>query len=393
MKGLKRMQRLAMKDKRVFLRVDFNVPLDDNQNITSDYRIRNALDTIEYIRKRMPKRLIIATHIGRPHGQYDPKLSVKPVADRLSRYLGKEVYVHSSLTDKIPEDKDIVLLENLRFHSGEKGGDLAFARELAAHADVYVNDAFGTAHRKDASVFKLPGLLPHGVGYLIEHEVEEVHLRHKRPQVAVFGPAKISDKLPVFKSLLSRVDKVILGGGVVFTFLKAGGLSVGRSLVEEGMLDTARNLLDTYGDKIVFPLDFRVAAKSELSRFSGMTVKERYARIDTVSVNNIPSRKAAFDVGPQSIRLFRNVIREANTVIWNGPLGLFEIPPFDWGSRELAKTLSAEDVTTIVCGGDTAAALRRTRYKKDMDHISTGGGASLELLADNKLPGLEVLRK
>ncbi|MFW6378804.1 MAG: phosphoglycerate kinase [Nanoarchaeota archaeon] len=390
---LKRMQQLPIKNKRVFLRVDFNVPLDADRKITSDLRIRNELKTIEYILERKPKQLIIATHLGRPGGRDDPELSLEPVARRLSQYLKQPVYLHEHIISKVPEDKSVVLLENLRFDAGEKQGSMRFARALARHADVYINDAFGTAHRKDASVYKLPQLLPSGAGYLIEHEIEEVHLEHERPQVAIFGAAKISDKLPVFKKLLLKVDKLILGGGVLFTFLKAGGLNVGRSLVEDDMIETARHLLDTYGEKIVFPVDVKVTAKSDLKRFKSMTLPEKERFITTVPLNKIPPRQAAFDIGPASVRLFSEVIRNARTVVWNGPLGLFEIPPFDKGTREIAKTLSKEHVTTIICGGDTAAALRRTRYKQDMDHISTGGGASLELLAGNKLPALEALKK
>lgn len=387
------MQQLPIKNKRVFLRVDFNVPLDADRKITSDLRIRNELKTIEYILGRKPKQLIIATHLGRPGGRDDPELSLEPVARRLSQYLKQPVYLHEHILSKVPEDKSVVLLENLRFDAGEKQGSMKFARALARHADVYINDAFGTAHRKDASVYKLPQLLPSGAGYLIEHEIEEVHLEHERPQVAIFGAAKIADKLPVFKILLLKVDKLIIGGGVLFTFLKAGGLNVGRSLVEEDMIETARHLLDTYAEKIVFPVDVKVTAKSNLKRFKSMTLAQKEGFITTVPINNIPPRQAAFDIGPGSVRLFSEVIRNARTVVWNGPLGLFEVPPFDKGTREIAKTLSEEDATTIICGGDTAAALRRTRYKQDMDHISTGGGASLELLAGNKLPALEVLRK
>ncbi|MGM5480805.1 MAG: phosphoglycerate kinase [Nanobdellota archaeon] len=390
---LKRMQQLAIRNKRVFLRVDFNLPLDSKQNITSDYRIRNELKTIEYILKRQPKQLIIATHLGRPHGKPDSKLSLKPVAKRLEHYLKRPVHLHEELTKRVPENKNIVLLENLRFDPGEKKGLLSFARKLAVNADVYINDAFGTAHRKDASVYKLPQLLPHGAGYLIEHEIEEVHLNHKRPLIALFGAAKIADKLPLFTKLLRQVDKLMLGGGVVFTFLKAGGLEVGRSLVEEEMVETARKLMDKYGNKIVFPVDVMVTGKSNLKRFNTMTVPERKKLIETVPVEKIPKQRAAFDVGPKTIKLFTNVILESKTVIWNGPLGLFEIKPFDTSTRKLAKVLAEHDVTTIVCGGDTAAALRQTPYKQKMDHISTGGGASLELLAGNKLPALEVLKK
>ncbi|MFP4118655.1 MAG: phosphoglycerate kinase [Candidatus Woesearchaeota archaeon] len=390
---LKRMQQLALKNKRIFLRVDFNVPLDDKRNITSDYRIRNALETINYLLSRKPKQLIIASHLGRPHGKPDRDLSMAPVAERLKHYLKKEVYLHKDFAEKVSEEHRIVLLENLRFDPGEKKGSIMFARKLALNADVYVNDAFGTAHRKDASVYKLPQLLPHGAGNLIEREIQEVHLNHKRPLIALFGAAKISDKLPVFKKLLKQVDKLMLGGGVVFTFMKAGGLQVGKSLVEEEMVETARQLMERYGDKIVFPVDVMVTGQSNLKKFTSMTVPERKKMIDIVAVEKIPAQRAAFDIGPKSVKLFSNIIRESKTVIWNGPPGLYEVKPFDTSTRKLAKTLAEEDVTTIVCGGDTAAALRQTPYKKNMDHISTGGGASLELLAGNKLPALQMLKK
>lgn len=380
--------KLPIKNKRVFLRLDLNVPLH-NGRITDDLRIKNALPTIEYILKKQPKQLIIASHLGRPKGR-DPNLSLAPVVRDLVRKLGRPVYLASNVDELLPEEP-IVLLENLRYYEGEKKGSASFANTLAKHADVYVNDAFGTAHRKDASVYALAKRFDKKApGLLIKNELKYVHLNQKKPVVALFGAAKVSDKVRLLEKLLRHVDKLLLGGAVVFTFLKAMGGEVGTSLVEDDMLSEAKRLLKKYSHKIVFPVDVVVAARSSLTK--QMTLTERKNRTTTVNVDSMSKNKAGFDIGPQSIKLYQSILATATTVIWNGPLGVAEIKPYDVSTRKLAKYLSRNNKVVVVCGGDTAAALHNTRYAKDMTHISTGGGASLQLLGGSKLPALEVLK-
>ncbi|MGM5480041.1 MAG: phosphoglycerate kinase [Nanobdellota archaeon] len=390
---IKKVQDVDLKDKRVFLRLDLNVPLDDNGVISSDFRIRNALPTIQHILEQSPKQLILASHLGRPNGKRMSTLSLHPVLDRLEEYLEQPVYFHQDIYEQLPSSSRIVLFENLRFYEGEKKGDLDFAKQLSSFADVYVNDAFGTAHRKDASVYQLPQLLPSSAGLLIEKELEHVSLDQNHPIIAIFGPAKIADKLPLFHAIASQVDKIILAGGVVFTFMKAIGLEVGSSLVENDMLSQAEWLFNEYREKLVFPEDFLVTAPSYLNKIRTVSSFDGQKHISVCSSDDIPAFKSAYDIGPESVNIFSTLLHSAKTVVWNGPLGLFEVPPFDTGTRRIARLIAESSMTSIVCGGDTAAALRQTPYKNDMTHISTGGGASLQLLSGQKLPALEVLKK
>jgi len=387
---MKSLQELSLTGKRVFIRCDFNVPLR-NGVITDAYRLLCALPTIRYVLKQKPKQIILASHLGRPKlgSAADVQAySLAPIAKELSKLLKKIVELHSIIDAPIESTNKIILLENLRFYKGEQQGSVAFAKQLAQHADVYINDAFGTAHRKDASVYALAKLLPHAPGLLMQKELAYVHLHHTTPIVALFGAAKISDKLPLLKKLLARVDKLILGGGVVFTFMQAADMEVGKSLVEPTMVAQAKKLLDQYGHKIVFPTDFVVHSPSKLR------LKKRILRSDTsiVSFDAIPKTKAAYDVGPKSVLLFSAVLSSARTVIWNGPLGLFEVKPFDASTRAIAKHLASQKrLTTIIGGGDTASAIRKTLYAAKMTHISTGGGASLLLLTGSHLPALTAL--
>ena len=390
MRNVKTINKLNLSGKRVFIRCDFNIPIK-NGKITDNYRILNALPTIKYVLKQKPKQIILASHLGRPKpgaGKENDVYSLAVVAKELSKLLKKTVELHTVIDAPTNPKQKIVLLENLRFFSGEKKGELKFAKQLATHADVYINDAFGTAHRKDASVYALAKLLPHAGGLLLEKEVKNVHLNHKKPIVAIFGSAKIADKLPLFKKLLTKVDKLILGGGVVFTFMKAANMEVGQSLVEEEMTGEAKKLLKKYSSKIIFPTDFAVASKA---KFRGK-IKVDAKDITLVDFDAIPKSKAAFDVGSKSVKLFSAVLARSKTVIWNGPLGVFEVKPFDRATNTIIKFLADNKLTVIIGGGDTASAVRKTKYADKMTHISTGGGASLELLAGNKLPAIEVLK-
>lgn len=387
---MKNLNQITIKNKRVFLRLELNVPIHDGK-ILDDYRIKDALPTIEYILKKQPKQLIIGAHLGRPKGR-DMKLSFSPVAKRLARFLERPVYLHEDVLLPIKNPSPVVLLENLRFYEGEKKGDLKFAKQLASHADIYVDDAFGNSHRKDASMFALAKLLPGTIGFLVEKELKNVTLDHKKPIIAIFGAAKIKDKVKLLKKLLDKVDKVILGGAVVFTFLKAMDIEIGKSLVEDEMVLEAKKILKKYSKKLVFPTDFLVASPSKFKTFEKLKISERNKFVDIVSFDQIPKTKAGYDVGPKSMKLFKAVLNGAKTIIWNGPLGLFEMKPFDKSTNELMKFISLHKAFTLVCGGDTASAVRKTKYAFAINHISTGGGASLELLGGSKLPAIEVLK-
>ncbi len=384
-------KQLSLTNKRVFIRCDFNVPIH-NKRILSDLRIRNSLETITYVLSKHPKQVILASHLGRPKG-FDASLSLKIVARRLEKLLGKKIYFHENILDPIPESRPLVLLENLRFFDGETRDCKRLAKKLKQHADVYIDDAFGTAHRKQTSVHALPLLFPpskKAPGFLMMNEVKEVSFHHKKPIVFVFGAAKLSDKIPLLKSVIEHVDKVLLGGGVVFTFLKALDVPVGKSLVEDSMLSQAKSLIKKYPSKFVFPTDFIIAPPSALKK----PCPERKRFTKRVDFDAIPSSQAAFDLGPKSSKLFSAIIKRAKTVIWNGPLGLFEYAPFNRATRDLAKSIASQkDLHSIVCGGDTAAALKKTKYKSDMSFISTGGGASLQLLSGKALPAITALEK
>ena len=386
---MKTIKEMKLKQKKVLLRLDLNVPLK-NGKIQDDYRIKQSIKTIQKILSQQPKQLIIMSHLGRPKGR-DEELSMKPIAKKLAQLIERPIYLHEDLTKPIENPNPIVLLENLRFYEGEKKGSKRFARQLASFGEIYINDAFGVSHRKDASVYELAKLLPGTIGPLIRKELKNVHLNHKKPITVIFGAAKIKDKIKLLKTLLDKVDKVLLGGAVVFTFYKAMNLEVGKSLVEDEMLIEAKKILKKYSSKIILPVDIIITKPSNIKKFNKLTVSERKKLLKIVDFDIIPKNQAGYDIGPKSIKLFKAIINNSKTIIWNGPLGLFEIKPFDKSTNEITKYLAMNKKTTIVCGGDTASAIRKTAYAEEITHISTGGGASLELLGGKKLPAIKVL--
>ena len=382
-----------LRGKRVLLRVDFNVPLNDNQEITDDTRIRAALPTIELLLER-GARPVILSHLGRPKGQPEPKYSLQPVSNRLSELMGCSViFVESTDSDealKASEDLkpgEILLLENTRFLGGEEKNDPRLSRALAELGDCFVNDAFGAAHRAHASTVGIAEhLRPAVAGLLMETELEYLGsalANPKRPFVAILGGAKISGKIDVIEQLLPKVDGLLIGGAMACTFYKAMGLETGKSLVEEDRVPMAKDLLARAGMKLTLPHDAMVAPSLEQAKSA-----------KAVPRNAIAGDQAMFDIGPQTAASYSRAIASAKTVIWNGPMGVFETPPFDRGTRAIAEAMAnatAKGATTIVGGGDSAAAVAGAGLEKKMSHVSTGGGASLEFLEGKKLPGVEVL--
>ena len=386
---------LALTGKRVFVRVDFNVPLDEQRNVTDDTRIREALPTLRRV-LQLGGKLIVASHLGRPKG-VDPKLSLEPAARVLSELLGKpyEVLLADDCVGdgvrKMVKDQtatQVVLLENLRFHKEEEANDPAFARALAENADVWVMDAFGTAHRAHASTAGMaPFVKERAAGYLMVKELEFLGKLLKSPAmpyVAVLGGAKVSDKIKVIENLLPRVSSLIVGGAMAYTFLKAQGVEVGKSRVEADKLDVARRALeaaDRLGKAVVLPID-HIASTDPTGNAPIREVKERA----------LPAEMMGLDIGPRTRALFAEHLRPAHTVLWNGPMGLFEVPAFAAGTKAVAETIAAlKDATTVVGGGDSAAAVHEFGLAKKMSHVSTGGGASLEFLEGKELPGVKAL--
>jgi len=375
--------------KRALVRCDFNVPLDDDQNITDDIRIREAVPTIRYLLDQ-GAAVVLCSHLGRPKGQVVDTMRLTPVAGRLSELLNKPV---NKLDDCVgPEVEaavaamkpgDVVLLENLRFHAQEEKNDPAFAKQLAALGDVFVNDAFGTAHRAHASTAGVADYMPAVAGFLMQKEIDFLGSaveNPKRPFVAILGGAKISDKIGVIANLLSKADALLIGGGMANTFFKAKGYEMGDSLVEESSLDQARDLMAKGGDKLVLPADVVVA-----DAFSAD------ANTKTVGADAVQPGWRVLDVGPKTVKLFAEKVSGAKTVVWNGPMGVFEMEPFARGTFEVAKALAESKATTIIGGGDSAAAVEQSGLADRITHISTGGGASLEFLEGIELPGIAVL--
>jgi phosphoglycerate kinase len=387
---------LDVAGQRVFVRADLNVPLDGDR-ITDDGRIRAALPTITRLRER-GARVVVAAHLGRPKGAPAPKYSLRPVAARLGELLGTDVaFAEDTAGDSARAvtgaltDGGVALLENLRFEPGETSKDDAergaFADRLAALADLYVGDGFGAVHRRHASVYDLPSRLPHAVGGLILAEVEVLRRltgEPERPYAVVLGGSKVSDKLGVIDNLLGTADRLLIGGGMVFTFLKAKGYEVGSSLLEADQLDTVRGYLDRAekeGVEIVLPVDV-VAAEA-------FSADAPHADVDA---DAIPADRMGLDIGPRSRELFAAKLADARTVFWNGPMGVFEMEPYSHGTRALAQALIDSGAFTVVGGGDSAAAVRALGFDEDaFGHISTGGGASLEYLEGKALPGIEAL--
>jgi phosphoglycerate kinase len=384
---------VVLRDKRVIIRADFNVPLDDSHQITDDTRIRSTLPTINRAVDDGAK-VILCSHLGRPKGTFDPTYSLAPVAKRLGRLMGKEILfapdcIGPAVEGLVANMKpgDILLLENLRFHKGEEKNDEAFSKALAALGDVYINDAFGAAHRAHASTVGITKFIPaSAAGFLLKKEIEYLEGAVEnpvRPFVAILGGAKVSGKIEIIENLGKRVDKVIIGGGMAFTFLKAKGLEIGNSLVENDMLDFAKGIEDhafSRGVKFYLPVDCVVAAS-----------REPGAETKIVPVQEIPKEWYALDIGPASVKLFNEAVQNAKTILWNGPMGVFEIDAYARGTLAMAHAIADAYALTIVGGGETALAVHRAGESENMSFISTGGGAALELLEGKQLPGLTAL--
>ncbi len=385
---------IDLKDKKVIVRCDFNVPLDENGKITDNRRIVGALDTIKYLLEQNAK-IILVSHLGRPKGEVKPEFSLKPVAEELSRLLGKDVKLASDIIGESAKtltsnmkSGDIVLLENIRFDAREEKNDLEFAKQLASMAEIYVNDAFGTAHRAHSSTAGIAQYLPAVSGFLMEKELNFLGTaleNPERPFVAILGGAKVSDKIAVIDNLLNKVNSLIIGGAMANTFIKAMGYNVGNSLCETDKIDLANELIEKAklkNIKLILPIDAKIGKEFN---------KDTESKI--VDINNVPEGWSIFDIGPKTIELYKKELENAKTIVWNGPVGLFEFDQFAIGTNSVAEILaSLDNATTIIGGGDSAAAVEKSGLADKMTHISTGGGASLEFLEGKKLPGVECLQ-
>jgi phosphoglycerate kinase len=378
---------LDLKGKVVFIRVDFNVPLaPGGKEITSDKRIHASLPTIQYALEQ-GAGLILASHLGRPKGKPNAEMSLAPVAARLSEVLGRPVKmaadcIGAEVAALKPKPGEVLLLENLRFHKEEEGNDPAFSKQLASLADLYVNDAFGSAHRAHASTVGMIAYMPQAAaGLLMDKELEWLGRATRnpdRPCVALLGGAKVSDKIEVIQNLMKVVDRLLIGGAMAYTFLRAKNEPTGKSLVEADKVDLAKSLLAEAGDKLVLPVDHIV-------------VREIKAGAENEAVTTIGDDQIAVDIGPKTVELFETIIARAKTVIWNGPMGIFEMPPFDKGTVALAKAVANSGAVSVVGGGDSEKAIKSAGVTSKITHVSTGGGASLEFLAGIDLPGVEAL--
>ena len=383
---------IDVKGKRVLVRVDFNVPMDKNKNVTDDTRIRAALPTIKYL-KNQGAKVILVSHFGRPKGQVKEELRMDPIAQELADLLGEEIGKADDCIGptaenevRMMEDGEVLLLENVRFYPEEEKNNADFARKLASLADVYVNDAFGTAHRAHASTAGVAKFLPAAAGYLMQKEIEfmgKALENPDRPFVAIIGGAKVSDKIGVIENLLTKVDTLIIGGGMANTFIKAQGYDIGKSLLEEDKVELAKSLINLAKEKgvnLLLPKDVVVADKFAAD-----------ADHKVVSANEIPSDWMALDIGPETSKEFAEALKNAQTVVWNGPMGVFEIDAFAKGTENVAKSLAESGAISIVGGGDSVAAVEKMGVANKMSHISTGGGASLEFLEGKELPGIVAL--
>lgn len=390
---MKSIDQLDISGKKILVRVDFNVPTDDRGNITDDTRIRAHLETIKYAMDKGGK-VILVSHLGRPKGKRNEKYTLRPVAQRLGELLGKAVPFADDCIGEAAEKAvaalnlgDVVLLENLRFYAEEEKNDPEFAKQLAALGDVYIDDAFATAHRGHASNAGItPFIKECAVGMLLKSELDYLRkatVNPERPVVAIIGGAKVSDKIGVLKNLVGKVDKMLIGGGMAFTFIKAQGYEVGKSLCESEMLDTAREIMEKAkqrGVEVLLPVDCVIAERAEVDSPARET-----------SVRTIPPDWAALDIGPETAKLFAEALTDAKTIVWNGPMGLFELEPFSKGTKSLARAVADSNATSIIGGGDTDTAVHQAGVSEQISYISTGGGAFLELLEGRPMPAIEAL--
>lgn len=391
---MKFLEEIEVRGKTVFLRVDFNVPLDDNLNIRDDTRIRASLPTIKYLLQQGAK-LVVASHLGRPKGQFNPKMSLKPVAGRLSELLPETRIIMAPdvigpEVDKLKaelKEGELLLLENVRFYKQETDNNPEFSRQLASGCQVFINDAFGSCHRAHASVVGLASFIPDkAAGYLLKKEVDylsKITHHPEKPFVAILGGAKIEDKIPVLESLINKAEILLIGGAMAYTFLKARGLEVGKSLVEEDKLEIAREILKKAEDNritLLLPLDHVLAASIESREVAAIA-----------GSYPLPQELMAVDIGPKTIAEYQHFIKSARTIFWNGPLGVFEVEAFARGTIEIARAVAKSQALSVVGGGDSIAAIHKAGVADKISHISTGGGASLEFVAYGTLPGIEAL--
>jgi phosphoglycerate kinase len=392
--GIRTVNQLELKGKRVFIRVDFNVPQGEKGVVADDTRIQLSLPTIQFVVKAGGKA-ILASHLGRPKGKRDPKYSLAPVAERLSQLIGKKVALaQDCIGDEVQKqvkamkEGEVLLLENLRFHPEEEKNEEAFSKALAALCDVYINDAFGAAHRAHASTEGMTRFVKTvGAGFLMMKEVESLQkalVNPEKPYVAIMGGAKVSDKIGVIQNLLEKVTSLLIGGGMAYTFLKAQGFQIGKSLVEENQLEFSLQLLQKAKGKIKFvlPSDHIAAERMDVQ-----------AKTKIVKNGEIPPEWICLDIGPETVTSFSAEVRSARTIVWNGPMGVFEMEPFSHGTFAMAKVIADSSAFSIVGGGDSVAAVNKAGVAERISHISSGGGASLEFLEGKKLPGIDALRR
>ncbi|MCF7873752.1 MAG: phosphoglycerate kinase [Candidatus Omnitrophica bacterium] len=383
---------LDLAGKKVLIRADFNVPLDSDRNITDDSRIKAALDTINYIRESGAK-LILVSHLGRPKGQKKEEFSLKPVAKRLSQLIDQPVKMADDCIGKNVEeeidklkDGEVILLENLRFYSQEKANDQDFAKQLASLADLYVNDAFGTAHRAHASTEGVTHFLDSAAGFLIDKEIQyfqKVLTEPQKPFVFILGGAKVSDKIPVIENMMDKADSIVIGGAMAYTFLKVKGVDIGSSLLEEDMFEVVKKILAKAEEKkveLLLPIDHLITDDIKQGE-----------NVETTESADIKSGWIGVDIGPKTQKEFSQKIKDAKTIVWNGPMGIFEKDKFAQGTKAIAEAIAESEAISVIGGGDTAAAVKKFKLSDQMSHISTGGGASLQFLEGKDLPGISAL--